>query len=83
MIERDDLSALPKAQRERYERQYQSAEQAINVGQLIKKLKEYPQDLPVVVDYDFIKDFRIRDDYFLGDPASPYGCAECKVLIIE
>ena len=48
MIERDDLSALPKAQRERYERQYQSAEQAINVGQLIEMLKEYPQDLPIV-----------------------------------
>lgn len=83
MIEREDLSALPQAQRERYERQYQSAERAINVGQLVEKLKEYPQDLPVVVDCDFIEGFRIRDDYFLGDPASPYGCAECKVLIIE
>lgn len=68
---------------DRYERQIQRAKRAMNVGQLIEKLKEYPNDLPVVVDCDFIEKIRIRDDWFLGDPASPYGCAECKVLIIE
>ena len=83
MIIREDLSKFPEEQRKRYERQYDAAEQAINVGQLIEKLKEFPQDLPVVVDCDFIENFKIRDDWYLGDPASPYGCAECKVLIIE
>lgn len=83
MIEREDLSKLPEAQRARYERQYERAERALNVGQLIERLKEFPQDLPVIVEGDFIEDIRIIEDWPLGDPANPYGCAECKVLRIE
>lgn len=83
MIERIDMSRLSEKSKLCYEQQYQKAEKAINVGQLIEKLKEYPQDLPVVIDYDFIESFKIQDEWPLGDPASPYGCAECTVLVIE
>lgn len=83
MIERENMTGWPEAIKQRYERQYQLAEEAINVGDLIRILQSYPDDLPVVCDCDFIEHIRIQDDWPIGDPGHPYGCAECRVLKIE
>ena len=70
---------------ERLARQRKRAKNAIKVKELCDMLTNMPsyiQDLPVVIDYDFVEDIRIIEDFPLGDPAHPYGCEYCKVLQI-
>lgn len=70
---------------ERFARQRKRAKNAIKVKELCDMLTDMPsyiQDLPVVIDYDFVEDIRIIEDFPLGDPAHPYGCEYCKVLQI-
>ena len=70
---------------ERLARQRKRAKNAIKVKELCDILTDMPsyiQDLPVVIDYDFVEDIRIIEDFPLGDPAHPYGCEYCKVLQI-
>ena len=70
---------------ERLARQRKRAKNAIKVKELCDILTDMPsyiQDLPVVIDYDFVEDIRIIEDFPLGDPAHPYGCEYCKVVEI-
>lgn len=70
---------------ERLARQRKRAKNAIKVKELCDMLTNMPsyiQDLPVVIDYDFVEDIRIIEDFPLGDPAHPYGCEYCKVIQI-
>ncbi len=70
---------------ERLARQRKRAKNAIKVKELcdmLTKMPSYIQDLPVVIDYDFVEDIRIIEDFPLGDPAHPYGCEYCKVVEI-
>ena len=70
---------------ERLARQRKRAKNAIKVKELCDILTDMPsyiQDLPVVIDYDFVEDIRIIEDFPLGDPAHPYGCEYCKVVQI-
>lgn len=70
---------------ERLARQRKRAKNAMKVKELCDMLTNMPsyiQDLPVVIDYDFVGDIRIIEDFPLGDPAHPYGCEYCKVIQI-
>lgn len=70
---------------ERLARQRKRAKNAIKVKELCDMLTNMPsyiQDLPIVIDYDFVEDIRIIEDFPLGDPAHPYGCEYCKVIEI-
>ena len=70
---------------ERLARQRKRAKNAIKVRELCNMLTDMPsyiQDLPVVIDYDFVEGIRIIEDFPLGDPAHPYGCEYCKVVEI-
>ena len=70
---------------ERLARQRKRAKNAIKVKELCDILTDMPsyiQDLPVVIDYDFVEGIRIIEDFQLGDPAHPYGCEYCKVVEI-
>lgn len=70
---------------ERLARQRKRAKNAIKVKELcymLTNMPSYIQDLPIVIDYDFVEDIRIIEDFPLGDPAHPYGCEYCKVLQI-
>lgn len=63
-------------------RQREKAERAMTVEELCILLQQYPKELPVVVNTDFVEKIRIIEEFPLGDPASPYGCEWCKVLEI-
>lgn len=70
-------------QEERLTRQLERANKAIKVKELCRILQSMPshiQDLPIVIDSDFVESIRIMEGFPLGDPASPYGCEYCKVL---
>ena len=70
---------------ERLARQRKRAKNAIKVKELcymLTNMPSYIQDLPIVIDYGFVEDIRIIEDFPLGDPAHPYGCEYCKVLQI-
>ena len=63
-------------------RQREKAKRAMTVEELCILLQQYPKELPVVVNTDFVEKIRIIEEFPLGDPASPYGCEWCKVLEI-
>lgn len=70
-------------QEKRFTLQRQRAKSAMKVRELcyvLENMPSYIQDLPIVIDYDFVEDIRIIEEFPLGDPASPYGCEYCKVL---
>lgn len=72
-----------KQQEERLTRQRKRAQNAIKVKELcyvLNNMPSYIQDLPIVIDYDFVENIRIVEDFPLGDPAHPYGCEYCKVI---
>ena len=69
----------------RLAQQRNRAKNAIKVRELCNMLTDMPsyiQDLPVVIDYNFVEDIRIIEDFPLGDTANPYGCEYCKVVQI-
>ena len=74
-----------KQREERFARQRKRAKNAIKVKELcymLNNMPSYVQDLPIIIDYDFVQYIRIVEDFPLGDPAHPYGCEYCKVVQI-
>ena len=57
----------------------------MTVKDLIEKLREYPQDIPVAISYELgidDKDIRIIEEFPIGDPANPKCKYIDKVLVI-
>ena len=57
----------------------------MTVKELIDILQEYPQDIPVAINYDIdlnFEDFKIVEEFPMGDPANPRCKYIDKVLLL-
>lgn len=54
----------------------------MTVKELIEKLSEFQQDLPVMVDYTDIEKVYLNDEHYFGDSANPNCEVGCAVEIV-
>lgn len=55
----------------------------MTVSDLIKELKELPQDLPVVTDYKEITDIKLDDSFYFLDKHSQVGYSIGPAIVLE
>ena len=55
----------------------------MTVGDLIKELKELPQDLPVVTEFKEITDISLSDAFYFLDKYSKNGYSVGPVVVLE
>lgn len=51
------------------------------VGELIEILKQYPEDIPVMVGYTNVQDVYLDEDFYFGDSKNPQQAMGPAVVI--
>ena len=51
------------------------------VAEFIETLKQFPQDLPIRIDYERGAEIWVNEEYYDGDPANPY-CPIIRAVIV-
>lgn len=53
----------------------------ITVGELIDILKEYPEDIPVILGYNSVQDVHLEEDFYFADSKNPSQAFGPAVII--